>query len=252
MRILKKPVLGLLTGLLLLGLVACGPGGDSLKAEPSSPMTARDAPIFTTGGIRSEEEESSQMTREPYEPLGTVAVMRDNPALPPGCRPQETAGLLTHFFDAFNRGYKGELSRFFPARAELLPWLYSVNRGSDAEVSVDNRRDLLDYFAIRHAQRDRMRLLSVSVAPGNRSPGNETYADITYSLIRHANDLQEPSTEDGRITIGKSTVECRGQLIMLTSMETLPTGSKSSASFGQCPKSASEESEAAIKACAAS
>jgi hypothetical protein len=76
-----------------------------------------------------------------------MVVTRDSREMPPGCGPQQAAGLMTHFLDAYNRGDQKQLKRLFRAKWELTPWLYAMARGSKVEVGVDNREALLRYFA---------------------------------------------------------------------------------------------------------
>lgn len=134
------------------------------------------------------------------------------------------------------------MRRFFPARAELQTWLYSMSRGGTqgrTEVGTDNRKKLLKYFAGRHEQHDQMWLLSVKVTPSNSSSTSRPSVDIVYSLARRADDLKPRPAEAKRPTIGKSIIDCKQQEIMLTSMETLPPRPENTfASNRQCPEPA--------------
>ena len=160
---------------------------------------------------------------------------------------------MMHFLDAYNGGDQNRLRHFFPAKAELQTWLYSMSRGGaqgKTEVGTDNRKKLLKYFADRHEQHDQMWLLSVKVTPSNSSSASRPNIDIVYSLARRADDLKPGPAGAKRPTIGKSVVDCKRQEIMLTSLETLPTKPKNTfASNRQCPEPADRHHNNVIVAC---
>src|ERR1700724_4038324 len=113
-------------------------------------------------------------------PLRGVSITGD-PVLPSGCNsPQDTAVLISNFLDAFNRGDSHQLGRFFGSD---LMW-YSVTEPQGNFVAY-NQGDLLKYFEGRHAQHERLVLVSIDV----RGPGWHGGVDIVYTINRQADDL---------------------------------------------------------------
>ena len=126
---------------------------------------------------------------------------------------------MTHFVAAFNGGDQAKLERLFASKATLTPWLYSVNRGSNVEFTSDNLGDSMRYFAERHKKNDQVELISVEVRPSSATSDGAAYVDVTYSMNRRAADLQAESGPWHR-TEGKSVMDCRRQVLAVTSLET--------------------------------
>lgn len=211
-------ILVFLAAFATFGSLSCG-------QNSASPGNASQANTDGVAGARVEPSKSAR-DGEPspprsYAPLSRVPVTHSGSGTLPGCGPQQVVGLMTHFVAAFNEGDESKLKRLFPSRATLTPWLYSVNRGSKAEITADNLADLVGYFAERHRKNDRLELVSVEVRPSNASSGETVYADVTYTMNRRADDLGAAPGSETR-TIGKSVVDCRRQVLVLTSLETRP------------------------------
>lgn len=247
MRALSSIIMMALTVLLVLGLVACKP---QRSASDKSSGAKRVSETSNSGTRSSSISESGPSTIRSYAPLDRVVVTRDTQKLPSGCGLRQAAGLMTHFLDAYNKDNQDQLRRLFPDRAELQTWLYSMNRGRKPEVSVDNRKDLLNYFANRHGHHDRMRLLSIMATPSSRSSNSQPRVGIVYSLSRRAGDLEKGSAGLGWSTIGKSVIDCKRQEILLTSMDTSPVKPGDNfASNNQCPEPADRNHNNVIIAC---
>ncbi|WP_273844893.1 MULTISPECIES: hypothetical protein [Rubrobacter] len=160
---------------------------------------------------------------------------------------------MTHFLEAYNKGDQDRLSRFFVAKWEQTPWLYAMSRGRKVEVGVDNRKDLLRYFAHRHEQHDRMLLLSIQVIPNSGISGGQPRGGIAYSLARRADDLEQGSVGTERLVEGKGAIDCRRQKFTLLTLTTLPVKPKyTRASTLQCPKPDGRNQDNAIVACTGS
>lgn len=193
--------------------------------------------------------------RPAYKPPVEVLVTRDDISLPEGCRPWEVAGLLSSFFDAYNRGDQRELAGFFPERASVMHWLYGVSeggiRGEERHaLELRTREELLRYFAERHKAGESLRLLGVDVASDLE---RSEHAGITATLIRKATDLRkEPG---GLLTFVKASIDCRAQQIALWNMDTPPPNGQSERSWYEppitpCLPPESWDSEEAVLACA--
>lgn len=180
-----------------------GPPEGASKADAETPAARRQAPS----------------SREPYAPLDRVSVTHTDQKMPPNCGPRQVVGLMTDFVDAFNKGDEPRLERLFPERASLLPRLFAMNRGSKIEFTTDKRDALIDYFTERHTKSDRLELVSVEVRQSNATSAEKAYADVTYSMNRRADDLQiAPGA--WRKTVGKSVIDCRRQVLTVTSLST--------------------------------
>lgn len=209
----------LLVSLIALGLTGCGhPDAPPENASRTDAGVAAAGPRTSSGG--EEGGASSGDFAGPYAPLDRIPVAHGDRRMPPGCGPRQAVGLMTHFVAAFNEGDEPKLRRLFSSGATLTPWLYSVNRGSEVEFSTDTLEDLIGYFAERRRKNDRLELVSVAVRSSNASSGEAAYADLTYSMNRRADDLQA-GPGSGRRTEGKSVLDCRRQVLVVTSLETL-------------------------------
>lgn len=211
-----KSILFLLMALAGLNLLGCAQTGAS--STEGSRMNADGAPTGRMAPSGSERA-GGPSTRGSYEPLNRVPVTRGEGGIPAECSSQAAVGLMTHFVSAFNEGDGSKLKRLFPSRASVMPWLYSVNRGSKVEFMTDNRDALIGYFAERHAKNDRLEVVSIEVRPSSATSNGTARADVTYSINRRADDLRDTSESHHRVT-GKSVMDCRRQVLVLTSMET--------------------------------
>jgi hypothetical protein len=155
-------------------------------------------------------------------PLPPVIVTRDDSGLPAGCKVHEVADFISRFFDAFNRGDRAQLTRFF---ASSIQW-YTVT-DAKGSVTVSTRDDLLTYFADRHKHHERLRLLKIRVS----GPSWHGGGDIVFLLTRQADDLDGGSQGQPILANGKGAMFCKEQAIFVWAMS---TGS----GFGECPEPA--------------
>jgi|SRR5579884_708007 len=150
--------------------------------------------------------------------------------LPAGCSlPAVTATMLA-FVDAFNRGDQAALARFFPAKARTgLPlgnptpdavtgeypfeW-YSVAGppgGFNPGFAAHDRAELLAYFAARHAQHERIRLLRLEVSDTRAGD-----AGMLFDVERSADDI--PTYVAG----AKGEMNCPARTIYVVGMGERP------------------------------
>ncbi len=163
-----------------------------------------------------------------------MLVTSDDASLPDGCHPRQMAGLVIDFIDAFNRGDQERLSQLFfisegPSPPDFseegyYPWSwYSVSevgaggRIEDGFVTYD-QGGLLRYFAERHRQGERLRLLKVSSTQAGLL-GEESNVGIVYVLTRDAEDLDPGLGGPDRIATGKGAINCESRRIFVWSME---------------------------------
>jgi hypothetical protein len=129
-----------------------------------------------------------------------------NPRLPPGCNSaHDTAVSISNFLDAFNGGDNSQIGRFFGP--DLL-W-YSVTESNRNFVAY-HEEDLLKYFEGRHANHERLQLVSIDV----EGPSWHGGVDIVYTLTRQADDLGI----QGQSVRGKGAVNCERRTIFVWSM----------------------------------
>lgn len=153
-------------------------------------------------------------------PSDEIVVTRDSISLPAGCTPRQVASLLMRFTTAFNRGDRAALTRLFPEQdppgrarepdGTVFRW-YSVTEVTGRTVAFYDLKDLFPYFARRHLQGERLRLLSVDVGPSSRREA----VGIGYALRREANDLPPNLSPYAH---GKGEIDCRRQRIYVWSM----------------------------------
>lgn len=141
-------------------------------------------------------------------------------AVPPGCSPLEVAEAFVKFFEAFNRGDMATLDALWveedtpgqPLGGTMQFAWYSMTEGGVRQPSrhraIFDRPDLLPYFAERHRQNERMRLLFVSTGPANSS---RQAVGFSVAFTRHADDLPERLGGKQRIGAGKGTFLCGRQ-----------------------------------------
>jgi len=198
---------------LLVALFLAGCANVSGSAPPTSGTRSDDSATAVDTSVAGSEGEK-QLPSRSYEPSAPVIVTRDDPSLPAGCRPRQTAGLIMNFFEAFNRGDQERLSRFFVPYYPI-PGLYGVSedRGSRG-FGTQSRDELLRYFAERHKQGERLQLLKVDVGKGWESGT----ANITFVITRKAGDLKPGLGGPDRVAMGKGGIDCKKQRIVVWQM----------------------------------
>lgn len=145
-----RMIAGLFALFALLLVAGCSFGSDSSQAKNNS-GSGKQAASTVHGKLVGS-----------YRPTEKVIITKDNPSLPGGCRPREVAGLITNFFDAFDRGDQGKLSRFFVQKGPT-PGLYNAGPVPRKGFGTYHRDALLKYFVKRHEHREHLRLLEVAV-----------------------------------------------------------------------------------------
>jgi hypothetical protein len=175
----------------------------------------------------------------PYDPLTEVDVVGNGRNLPQGCSPKQIVGLVEHFFDAFNRGDTKRLGGLFGSEFQ---W-YSVTEEGVGHTLVLNRDDLFAYLAGRHAEQERLALLSIGVGHG-RLPKT---AGIAFVLDRSANDLSERGIQS-QIAGGKGSINCHTQTIYVWSMG-MPKQEQKEDVPWPCPTAAQRANEKLVIAC---
>jgi len=144
------------------------------------------------------------------------------PPLPAGCDETAIRGVVQGFIAAFNAGDEAGLARVFPARGsdgdhpwtgdpDQLRW-FTLTRadpgtGMDA-LNLYTPYTLLAYFAERHAQHERMRMVELVI---NSAASGPTTAAINFRITRAADDLPEHTFG------GKGGVGCTAGRIFLWS-----------------------------------
>jgi hypothetical protein len=204
---------------LVLAFVVSGCGGGQEVGERSQP----DAP-------ETEVTDVSAGTVSPTK----VIVTSDDSSLPDGCNTRQIAGLVIEFVDAFNRGDGERLSRlFFVAEgpsppdfseAGYYPWSwYSVSEIGEKGRIVDgfvtyDQSEMLRYFAERHRQGERLKLIKVSSTHAGLLE-EESNVGIVYVLTRHAEDLDPGLGGPSRVAFGKGAINCERRQIFAWSIE---------------------------------
>jgi hypothetical protein len=167
-----------------------------------------------------------------------LAITRNSIALPAGCSVTETAALVTGFLDAFSRGDRDELDRFFAPAGEGtsdFKWFSSVDGGR--RRTIYERANLLDHFSERHRHADTLRLVSLSIGAGHRAE-----VGLSYVVIRQADDLGSTPL----FVSGKGQIDCARRQIFVWSMgEGVDTGPV----LTTCPTPAGWRPEAPIVVC---
>ena len=139
-------------------------------------------------------------------------VVYPTPPLSNGCDETAIRGVVGDFIAAFNAGDQAGLARVFPAKGsdgdhpwagdpDQLRW-FTLTR-ADPGTGVDalnlyTRATLLAYFAARHAQHERMRVVELVINPAASGP---LTAAINFRITRTADDLPE-STFGGKGGVG--------------------------------------------------
>ena len=170
----------------------------------SAPATPSSAPSRTASGPGG--------TPTPYP----------TPRLSAGCDETAIRGVVGEFIAAFNAGDQAGLARVVPATGsdgdhpwtgdpDQLRWftLTSANPGTGVDaLNLYTRDTLLAYFAERHAQHERMRVVELVI---NNAASGPLTAAINFRITRTADDLPE------RPFGGKGGVGCAHGVIYLWS-----------------------------------
>ena len=167
----------------------------------------------TSAESGSKAKNQAQETQVGYEPIGKVLVTRKDDSLPDGCRPRQVAGLVTKFFDAFNKGEQSKLSRFFVSEGPT-PGLYISSPVPGSGFSTYDRNELLKYFPKRHKHRERLRLLEVNVGKSWRHDG----AAVVSNITRKADDIKPGLGGPKNVAIVKGEINCRLQRFVIWNM----------------------------------
>ena len=162
-----------------------------------------------------------------------VIVTSDDEALPEGCQPRRVAGLLIHFFEAFNQGSQEELSRSFfvsegPTPPDFSPvgyrpwsWYSSTQTGDGGRVTshftTSDQGELLRYFARRHQKGESMRLIKVSLTQTGLL-GMESNVGFVYVVTRDAPDLAPNLGGPSNVAYGKGSLNCQNLRIFTWTM----------------------------------
>lgn len=138
-----------------------------------------------------------------------VEVVRDSGGAPDACTPRAVGSLVVDFFDAVNREEPEEAVEFF---AEDFEW-YSITEGNQdrggRHFAGYDQADLIDYFADRAQQGERMHLLEITVLyEKSRDLGH-----VTYNLLRTAADIEGYGPDAG----GKGAIDCSSGRIFVWS-----------------------------------
>jgi len=183
----------------------------------------------------------SQSTARPESQ--TIVVTRNNAKLPDGCNPDEVAQLIMRFLDAFNKGDQEILEGSFALAGER--W-FSDTISEEEHFTTYTQAELLDYYALRHQNNDRLQLIKVNVSPrGLRE------VDIAFQMTREADDIEPGRNGRNRYVQGKGGVFCRTQKFMVWSMGTAPPNISPADYLSQvCPDPPSNIPENAVIACA--
>lgn len=169
-----------------------------------------------------------------------VVVTQESADLPEGCTPEAAAQLFVDFFDAFNRGDQEQLSSYigsdfeffaeqfqqggpenFVAYSRTAAVSLAFPQGPPPGTRLAEPAELLAYFAERHAQDERLNLLSIHIG-SSWHPGGSLGALVE----RTADDLQESSGSDidsgfslaGAVLSGRGAINCSEGTITAWSM----------------------------------
>jgi hypothetical protein len=112
------------------------------------------------------------------------------------CSVAEARLLVLNFFRAFNAGNRRQLDRIF-AKEPAFHWYSTGKPGSRFGAEAENRSTLMRYFARRHKQRERLKLLYWI---GGQTPGGEF--GFSFHILRQARELRPKAFE------GKGALFC--------------------------------------------
>ena len=169
-----------------------------------------------------------------YQQPARVIVTSDDASLPDGCHPRQVAELVISFVDAFNRGDQAVLSRIFflsespspPDYADRAydPWSWYTVGEIERSGKIANgfvtydQGELLDYFARRHMQGERLRLLKLSLTQTGLL-GREDNVGFVYVLNRTSPDLAPGLGGPAHIASGEGAINCKNRRIFTWRMD---------------------------------
>lgn len=201
-------------------LLLAGCGGEADTGRPDDASRA-DESVVAVGAERS-------------APDTRVIVTSDDASLSEGCRPRPVAEAVIRFVYAFNLGDQAELSRLFfvsegPSPPDFsssgyYPWSWYSSReiGTDGRVTkhftTTEQGKMLRYFARRHAQDERLRLLKISLTQGGLLD-EESNMGFLFVLTRDADDLGPSLGGPARIAYGKGAINCENGRIFTWNMD---------------------------------
>jgi hypothetical protein len=169
-----------------------------------------------------------------YQQPTRVIVTSDDAELPDGCHPRQVAELVISFVEAFNSGDQAILSRIFflsasPSPPDYAdgaydPWSWytvgEIEPGGkivNSFVTYDQGK-LLDYFARRHKQGERLRLLKLSLTQTGLL-GREDNVGFVYVLNRTSSDLAPGLGGPAHIASGEGSINCKNRRIFAWRMD---------------------------------
>jgi hypothetical protein len=194
--------------------------------------------VFLLFGCREDRDagQAAGGQREPVvrqEPTRVIVTSNDA-SLPDGCHPRQVAELVISFVDAFNSGDQARLSRIFfvsegPSPPDFSerdydPWSwYTVGKIEAGGRIVSgfvtyDQSELLRYFAERHEQGERLRLLKVSLTQKGLL-GKDDNVGFVYVLNRDARDLEPGLGGPARIASGQGSINCTNRRIFAWRMD---------------------------------
>ncbi len=216
-----------------------------VRSGVGSLLAALFAVLFAFTGLGCEKEEpvgpSPDAGSEDVTTVGAgevtapeVIVTSDDDRLPEDCRPDRVAQVVAGFVDAYNGGDGERLAQTFfiaegPSPSGLseegyYPWSWysvsEVGKGGKVEggfITYDEAA-LMNYFARRHEQGERMRLLKLSLTQTGIL-GNDANVGFISVLTREADDLDPVLGGPDHVAFARGAVNCEAGWIFAWSME---------------------------------
>jgi hypothetical protein len=169
-----------------------------------------------------------------YRQPERVIVTSNDASLPDGCHPEQVAGLVMAFVDAFNSGDQSALSRSIflsegPSPPDFSdgtydPWSwYTVSNIEPGGKIVSgfvtyDQSELLRYFAQRHERGERLRLLKLSMTQTGLL-GKDDNVGFVYAMNRSAADLDPSFGGPARVASGQGAINCKNHRIFTWRMQ---------------------------------
>lgn len=211
------------------------PAAHSAAQAPTGPRVASTQVPTRVAVVTAAPDEGSMM---PTQAISGVVVAigeaRQDKRFPRGCSPKEIVRIIAGFVDAFNDGDRERIGRFLDIE-RLDAYVAGASKGDRWLAEIDttridrtDRKQLLAYFAERHRQNERLRLIRVDIFSNEylgRYSGIELQEPdgiiVATSLSRHADDLELRAIrsdltngESVPLTGGKVVIDCEGQKIV--------------------------------------
>lgn len=202
-----------------LVLLACS-GTSSPTA--GGPATSKPTTVSTVS--------MAPLTTRPT-PSSTDIVHISSTIPPSACNQDDVTHIVERFIVAFNQGDQAQLARFFGPRFQT----YSVGDGDPQHggqsfiaygpeqrgsivarenVTAVPRDDLLQYFATRHRHGEQLSLRRF----GGQYEATLNTSNITFQLVRTADDLPPGFGGPEHLAYGKGAIDCTDQTIMAWTM----------------------------------